>query len=305
MPKPSLLWLLPPIFLAGCMTPRTRAPEQKLEAAISASFGPACSAGAETVIRDIEQRIQLCFEDLRKANWSGYKCILGGSRNAGRRDLSPGTLEGTRRNLDVAIEGKGFFSFRRPDGSEVYSRCSRFHITAEGRLASESGYLLQPSVTFPEDTISIVVTEYGEIRIAQACAQDIFCPVGQFILQRFVNPQGLRSQDGVYFEASELAGSRISDRPGRQGMGTLHQGFVERSNVEIVQVELRLARLRRQLAGLLAQIAPELVAPTERLHDAEQRAATATATSRDLQANPSPAQERASTRPIPSSASSR
>ena len=103
----------------------------------------------------------------------------------------------------------------------------------------------------------------------RAESSDLEVPIGQLQLTRFVNPAGLRSDDGIHFRATESAGNTISDDPGWSGMGLIRQGFVERANVQIPGVELRLARLRRQLAGLLAQIEPALVAATERLYDAE------------------------------------
>ncbi|PIE22968.1 MAG: flagellar basal-body rod protein FlgG [Planctomycetota bacterium] len=149
-------------------------------------------------------------------------------------NFTNGVLEGTSRNLDVAITGPGFFQVLLPDGAKAYTRDGHFQIDASGRLTNSSGYVLQPQIAIPEDTISLGIAEDGQVTVTQASSPDISTPIAQLELTRFVNPSGLNQIGGNLYLRTDAAGTEIRDKPGSQGMGQLQQNFLERSNVEVV-----------------------------------------------------------------------
>lgn len=160
-------------------------------------------------------------------------------------NFTPGVLEGTNRNLDVAITGPGFFRVNMPDGSVAYTRDGHFQIDSESRLTTNSGLVIQPEITIPPDTVSIGIAEDGQVTVTQASAPDVANPLGRLELTRFVNPSGLNQIGGNLYLATQAAGTSVSDRPGAQGMGTLQQNFLERSNVEVVSELVRLIVAQR------------------------------------------------------------
>jgi flagellar basal-body rod protein FlgG len=160
--------------------------------------------------------------------------IGSGAKIAGTTKIyTPGTLEGTSRELDVAITGDGFFRVQLPDGSEGYTRDGQFQINRDGNLVSTSGYLLQPQISFPTNVRNINIDAEGRVT-GRIGSDDTTTTFGTIELVTFVNPSGLSSFGGNILKRTDASGAPIPVAPGVDGAGTLKQGFLERSNVEIV-----------------------------------------------------------------------
>lgn len=149
------------------------------------------------------------------------------------RQFSTGSLELTGNPLDLAIEGDGFFQIQNIDGSTVYSRDGSFKLTAEGQLVTSDGYFLQPEITIPTDTVSISIGVDGTIQVLQP-GQDEATQIGQLELARFVNPAGLSALGHNLYARTGASGDPITDIPGSGGIGQVNQGYVETSNVSVV-----------------------------------------------------------------------
>jgi len=149
-------------------------------------------------------------------------------------NFESGNLEGTNRKLDVAIKGDGFFQVQVPDGSIAYTRDGHFQVDRDRRLVTVDGLRLIPDIQIPADTIQISIGRDGQVEVVQASSTDKSTPLGKLQLARFVNPSGLLSLGGNLLRATEASGSPLITDPGTQGTGELQQGFLERSNVEVV-----------------------------------------------------------------------
>ena len=160
--------------------------------------------------------------------------VGSGVRLAGTTKVySAGTLEGTGRQLDIALTGNGFLQVQMPDGQTGYTRDGQLLMNADGKLVTSSGLILQPEISFPNDIDQINIDQEGRVtgRIAGSSSTSTF---GQIQLAKFVNPSGLSSQGGNVLRETDASGPATVANPGSNGLGLLQQGFIERSNVEIV-----------------------------------------------------------------------
>jgi len=147
--------------------------------------------------------------------------------------FSQGDFANTSNPLDVVIRGNGFFRVLLPDGGTAYTRDGAFTADGEGQLVNSRGYVLDPPVTLPSDTLSISIGDDGTVSVTQP-GQSTPTDVGQFELANFVNPSGLLALGGNLFQATEASGDAVSGTPGLDGLGSIGQGFLEISNVSIV-----------------------------------------------------------------------
>ncbi|MFO1076347.1 MAG: flagellar basal-body rod protein FlgG [Planctomycetota bacterium] len=161
--------------------------------------------------------------------------IGSGTRlNGTTKVFTTGTLEITDRSLDVAIDGEGFFAVILPDGSTGYTRDGGFQINADGKLVTGSGNVVTPEITLPNDTLDISIDPSGLVSGRTAGSPDTATVFGQLTLNRFVNPSGLLAVGANVLQRTEASGAPITGQPGLTGLGLMKQGFVERSNVQIV-----------------------------------------------------------------------
>ena len=158
-----------------------------------------------------------------------------GTRLAGvQRMHEQGPIEQTGRNLDIAIEGEGFFQLQAPNGETTYSRDGSFQISDQGVLVASNGYALQPHIRVPADASEIVISTTGIVTVRRG--QDIQpTEIGKIELARFANPSGLLSLGQNLFAPTASSGQPVVGFPADSGMGHLQQGNLEGSNVEIVQ----------------------------------------------------------------------
>lgn len=174
----------------------------------------------------------------------GIEYGLGVKTAATTRNFSQGTAVSTDRELDMYIEGEGFFQITRSDGTLGYTRDGSFKLDANGQLCTSDGLLLQPNITIPSDATEIDVTEDGNVSVTQAnsTTQTI---VGTLQLVRFQNPSGLLSVGHNTYIQTSASGDPIQDTPGQNGMGSIQQGFLEGSNVQVVEELVNLIQAER------------------------------------------------------------
>ncbi|BFM20628.1 flagellar basal-body rod protein FlgG [Gilvimarinus japonicus] len=151
-----------------------------------------------------------------------------------QKQFTEGNLEVTDQALDVAINGRGFLQILRPDGSVAYTRNGQLQINGEGQLVNADGHLLEPAINVPENASNITISKDG---VVNAYVDGEVDPqqLGDILLADFVNPAGLQAVGGNLFLESVASGNPLIGAPSENGMGSLEQGMLESSNVEIVQ----------------------------------------------------------------------
>jgi flagellar basal-body rod protein FlgG len=150
------------------------------------------------------------------------------------RNMAQGTIEITNRSLDFAIQGRGMFQFRTPDGQIVYGRAGNFHQDANGNVLNAAGYPLEPTIQVPRDANDIIVNEEGRV-FAQVSGETIPREIGQMSLATFQNEEGLVSIGQNMYRDTVSSGDPVISQAGEQNAGTVRQRSLEFSNVNIVQ----------------------------------------------------------------------
>jgi flagellar basal-body rod protein FlgG len=165
---------------------------------------------------------------------TGIQIGLGVRPVAVAKFFTPGDLVNTGNSLDLAIDGDGFFQVTLPDGTIAYTRAGNFRIDRDGRIVTNDGYPIEPGITVPTDVTSITVGADGRVTVLQP---GTVAPVeiGTIELARFVNPGGLRAIGKNLFLETDASGAPTTGSPGTEGRGTIIQGFLEMSNVNIVE----------------------------------------------------------------------
>ena len=160
------------------------------------------------------------------------------------RIFTQGNLQQTGNQLDLAINGNGFFPVQLPDGTQAYTRDGSFRIDAEGQLVTPNGYPLAPPIALPAATQSITIGLDGIIS-AQVSGQSVPVQIGQVQLATFVNPAGLDPRGQNLFTETAASGTPIVGQPGINGAGELSQGYVETSNVNVVEELVAMIQTQR------------------------------------------------------------
>ena len=155
-----------------------------------------------------------------------------------------GNLQQTGNSLDMAINGQGFFQVLLPDGTTGYTRDGSFHVDSEGQVVNANGFALQPALTIPPNSIQINIGQDGTVTVLQS-GQVAPTQIGQVQLANFVNPAGLHSMgQNLYLETS-ASGTPSTNAPGSNGIGVLNQGYVETSNVNVVEEMVNMIQAQR------------------------------------------------------------
>ena len=155
-----------------------------------------------------------------------------------------GNLSQTDNSLDAAIQGRGFFQVAMPDGNIAYSRDGSFKISATGGLVTSSGYELQPNINIPVGAQSIEIGADGSVS-AQLDGATAPTQVGNIQIVDFINPSGLQPMGENLYQETVASGAGLAGLPGNQGLGTLRQGFLETSNVNIVEEMVNMIETQR------------------------------------------------------------
>jgi len=165
---------------------------------------------------------------------SGLQLGVGVRPVATESIFTQGNLQQTGNSRDVAIQGDGFFQVLMPDGTTAYTRDGAFQSDINGQFVTSSGYVIQPAITVPPNTLSITVARDGTVSaLVPGAATPI--QVGNIQLASFINPAGLQKVgENLYLETAS-SGVATPNAPGTNGLGLLNQGFVETSNVNVVE----------------------------------------------------------------------
>jgi len=165
---------------------------------------------------------------------SGFQVGHGSRAVATQRLFIKGDLQQTGNTLDLAIEGDGFFQIQQPSGETAYTRAGAFKKDSQGRMVTSDGFTLNPEITLPQNATSVTVGVDGTVSVTIAGQQQPQ-QVGTIQLARFTNPAGLQSLGRNLFIPTQASGDATQGTPGQDGLGTLIQGFVESSNVNVVE----------------------------------------------------------------------
>ncbi|HTC15399.1 MAG TPA: flagellar basal-body rod protein FlgG [Steroidobacteraceae bacterium] len=153
---------------------------------------------------------------------------------ATEKNYTQGSVNNTGNTFDLAIQGRGFFQILQPNGTVAYTRDGSFQLNAQGQLVTAAGYAVQPAITIPTGAQSVTVGSDGTISV-QLAGQSAPQTVGTLQLADFINPAGLQDIGGNLSVESASSGSPVTGNAGLNGMGTLLQGSVESSNVDVVE----------------------------------------------------------------------
>lgn len=164
---------------------------------------------------------------------------------ATQKTFTQGNRLTTDNSLDMMVEGKGFFEVLKPDGSIAYTRNGQFALNDQGQLVTAgSGYQIQPAITVPQNAQSISVSTDGQVSV-QIAGQAQPTVVGQLNISSFVNPQGLQPVGDNLFQETGASGTPQQGVPGLNGLGTIQQGALETSNVNVTEELVNLIETQR------------------------------------------------------------
>lgn len=217
----------------------------------------------DMMYRDITARQQLdANPNLDAAQSLGSGVGLGLLSKA----FESGQLKMTDSAMDVAISGSGFLSVVMPDGSVGYTRAGTLQVNRDGLLSNAQGYPLSESLLIPADTKELIVGANGKVYVTVPGEKEQI-EIGQIQLSRFVNPAGLLPQGENLYIASEKAGDPAHGNPGDEGYGTLSQGYLEASNVKLVEemVALVLAQRAYEVSAKIIQASDEMLSISNNL----------------------------------------
>ena len=195
----------------------------------------------------------LMYQNLRQAGSAssdqttlptGLQVGLGTRAVATSRDFSQGNLQQTSNSLDIAIRGNGFFQIQMPDGTTGYTRDGSFQTSSTGQLVTNNGYTVQPGITIPAAAQSVSIGQDGTVTVVlpgQALPQT----VGQILTAGFINAPGLEPKGQNIYAETAASGSPTPGTPGANALGALQQGFVETSNVNVVEELVQMIQTQR------------------------------------------------------------
>lgn len=175
---------------------------------------------------------------------SGLQIGTGVRPTAAERIQTQGNLQQTSNQFDIAIQGAGFFQVLMPDGTMAYTRSGSFQTDFQGQLVTSNGFVVQPTITIPVNATSVTIARDGTVSVTQpgvaAPAQ-----IGSIPLTIFINPSGLQSQGENMFAETGSSGAPNINVPGTNGAGLLNQGYVETSNVNVVEELVNMIQTQR------------------------------------------------------------
>ena len=175
---------------------------------------------------------------------SGLQLGTGVRPVATERIFTQGNLQQTSNPKDLAINGEGFFQVLLPDGTAAYTRDGSFQVDNQGQLVTSSGFVIQPAISIPATAQSITVGRDGTVSVTQA---GVATPtqVGALQLSTFINPAGLESKGENLYVETGSSGNASTNTPGTNGSGNISQGYVETSNVNVVEELVNMIQTQR------------------------------------------------------------
>jgi flagellar basal-body rod protein FlgG len=196
----------------------------------------------------------------------GLEVGLGTRAVATSRNFSSGNLRATGAPMDLAIEGNGFFPVTLPDGTSGFTRAGSFHLDGQGLMVTAEGYALEPQISVPANALSVSISKDGIVS-ATVAGQSEAQQLGTIELANFANPAGLRPVGGNIFTPTTASGEAESGAPGIDARGTLAQGFVEDSNVSVVEemVNMIIGQRASEATSRVVRAADEMLAQINNL----------------------------------------
>jgi len=164
----------------------------------------------------------------------GLEAGLGSRAVATSRNFTSGNLRSTGSPLDIAIEGQGFFQVSLPGGEVGYTRAGALHLNGQGQIVTADGVAVEPAITIPANATSVSISKDGIVSVAVP-GQTETQQVGTIELANFQNPAGLQARGGNLYVATTASGDPVTGAPGSDGLGSVVQGFLEDSNVSVVE----------------------------------------------------------------------
>ena len=197
---------------------------------------------------------------------SGIQVGNGTRPVATQRIFSQGDFQQTENPLDLVVEGDGFFQITRPDGATAYTRSGAFKKDGTGRVVTSEGYVLLPNLVIPVDAKGLTVASDGTVSVTVA-GQNQAQQIGQIQLAQFVNPAGLLSVGRNLFMPTSASGNAVTGVAGTTGLGTIAQGFLEMSNVKVVDEMVAMITTQRayEANSRAIQTADEMLAMSNNL----------------------------------------
>lgn len=191
---------------------------------------------------------------------TGIQVGSGARVVATSRNFSQGSLQQTGNPLDLAIEGNGFFTVLRPSGEQAYTRSGNLKLDAQGRMVTSDGLPIEPAITVPSDATRVTIASDGTVSATQA-GQTNATTLGQIQVVTFPNPGGLNAIGHNMYEGSSAAGEPSRGNPGVEGRGSILQGSIEGSNVDVVSEMIGLIRAQRayEVNSKVIQTADEML----------------------------------------------
>ena len=175
---------------------------------------------------------------------SGLQLGTGVRVVATERIHTQGNSTKTENQKDVMINGDGFFQVLMPDGTAAYTRDGSFQTDQNGQLVTASGYPVQPAITLPPNATSMTIGRDGTVSVVQA-GSAASVQIGQIQLATFLNATGLQSSGENLYVETDASGGANQTAPGQNGAGTLAQGYVESSNVNVVEELVNMIQTQR------------------------------------------------------------
>lgn len=175
---------------------------------------------------------------------SGLQLGTGVKVAGTQKIFTTGSLQETAQPLDLAINGRGFFQIVTPDGNTSYTRDGTFHMDADGQVVNASGYLLEPNITIPAQTNTLTISKDGIVSVTQV-GETTPTEIGQIDLVDFINPAGLQAMGGNLFRETAASGAPQVGVAANEGFGSIEQGFLENSNVKVVEELVNMIAVQR------------------------------------------------------------
>lgn len=191
---------------------------------------------------------------------AGLEVGLGVEPAAIQKVFQQGDFVSTGNPLDLVIEGSGFFQVSTPEGTIAYTRAGAFKLDSEGHLVTSDGYPVEPSITIPANALEVAISPDGTVSVREAGSSSPVS-VGQMELAKFVNPGGLSSIGKNLFTPTAASGEPATGTPGLDGFGTINQGFLELSNVNVVEemVNMIVSQRAYELNSKVVQSSDEML----------------------------------------------
>ncbi|MDI9819485.1 MULTISPECIES: flagellar basal-body rod protein FlgG [unclassified Legionella] len=195
----------------------------------------------------------LIYQNLRQAGAqstqntqipTGINMGTGVHMVATQKLFTQGSIQNTQNPHDIAIQGRGFLRILLPDGMEAYTRDGTLQIDAQGQIVTSNGYVVQPPITVPEQTVNLTIGTDGTVS-ALAVGNNAPAQIGTLELTDFINPSGLKPIGQNLFLETLASGPPQTDLPGNSGLGTLLQGSLEASNVNVVEELVNMIQAQR------------------------------------------------------------